>query len=597
MTESPHASTLSAILAHHPATPQALLQILNGIQSHYGHLPATALDALASHLQMPRSQVDAVAAFYAFLDLEPRGEYHLLFADNIIEQMQGSTALLDQLCRELWIEPGKVSEDGLVSVGLTSCIGMGDQGPALLVNQRPLTRLTALRIAEIACRIRDRVPLESWPQEWFAVTDTIQRRDWLLSAPPQPGQALVAVLARDADASLAELRRSGLRGRGGAGYPTADKWAYCRAATGAAHYVVCNADEGEPGTFKDRFLLSHHADLVFEGMTACARLIGAHQGFLYLRGEYRYLSGYLQDVLERRRKQGWLGRNILGCAGFDFDIEIHLGAGAYVCGEESALLESLEGRRGIPRIRPPFPVQRGYLGQPTVINNVETFALACKIMQEGGAAFAACGTAESRGTRLHSVSGDCARPGIYEYPYGVTIAEVLRDCGADDAQAVQVGGPSGVCVAAVEFDRRLAFEDVPTAGAFMVFDHSRDLFEVARNFSHFFAHESCGFCTPCRVGTSLLRDLMDKLHQGLGSATDLAQIEQLDAVLRDTSHCGLGHSACNPVLDTLAKFRPAYQARLAHHDFAPAFDLDAALNAARQLTGRDDAAAHLEQQP
>jgi [NiFe] hydrogenase diaphorase moiety large subunit len=314
---------------------------------------------------------------------------------------------------------------------------------------------------------------------------------------------------------------------------------------------------------------------------------------VYLRGEYRYLLDELEAVLRARRAAGLLGRGICGHAGFDFDIEIHVGAGAYVCGEESALLESLEGKRGTPRNRPPYPVTHGYLGQPTVVNNVETFACAALIAQRGGAWFASLGTAESTGTKLLSVSGDCLRPGVYEYPFGVPVREVLADCGAGDVQAVQIGGAAGVCIAPDEFDRRIAFEDIPTAGALMVFDRSRDMFEVARNFVEFFAHESCGFCTPCRVGTTLLRNLMDKLHHGRGSPYDFGEIQKLNELLRSMSHCGLGHSACNPVLDTIERFRPAYDRRLVHGHFVPSFDLDAALAPARAVTGRQDEDAHL----
>ena len=268
---------------------------------------------------------------------------------------------------------------------------------------------------------------------------------------------------------LVEVKASGLRGRGGAGFATGLKWEACRNAQGKAHYVVCNADEGEPGTFKDRVLLTSYADLVFEGMTLCALAVGAQQGFLYLRGEYRYLLDHLNAVLERRREKNMLGKNILGQAGFDFDIEIHLGAGAYICGEESALIESLEGKRGTPRNRPPFPVTHGYLDQPTVVNNVETFCCRAAIAHRRGS-LRAIGTAKSTGSKLISVSGDCARPGIYEYPFGVTVREMLEDCGAVNTQAVQVSGPSGICVGEKEFHRKLAFEDMPTAGAFMVFD-------------------------------------------------------------------------------------------------------------------------------
>jgi [NiFe] hydrogenase diaphorase moiety large subunit len=397
-------------------------------------------------------------------------------------------------------------------------------------------------------------------------------------------------------ALLDEIKHAGLRGRGGAGFLTGLKWEACRnapLAPGQQRFVVCNADEGEPGTFKDRVLLTRQADLVFEGMTVAAYAVGARRGFLYLRGEYRYLLEPLQAVLARRREAGLLGRDILGIPGADFDIEIHLGAGAYVCGEESALIESLEGKRGTPRNRPPFPVTNGYLDQPTLVNNVETFASAALIALNGGDWYRAIGTGKSAGTKILSVSGDCARPGVYEYPFGVSVAEVLADCGAADTQAVQVSGPSGICLGAEEFARRIAFEDVPTAGAFMVFDRTRDMFEVARNFVHFFAHESCGFCTPCRVGTSLLRNLMDKLHGGHGSPYDFAEIERLNRLLQSMSHCGLGHTACNPVLDTIARFRPAYARRLEHEDYTPAFDLDRALAPARRMTGRDDPGAHL----
>lgn len=589
------ATLLRSIFARYAPLPQNLLQILHGIQSHYGYLPSNILDELGRHLGMSRMQISAIAGFYSFFHLQPQGEYRVLFSNNITDRMLGSAVLRDALCHALWVEQDKVSEDGLVSIGLTSCTGMCDQGPAMLVNGLPLTRLNSSRIDAIAEHIRNRVPLENWPHEWFNVKSKIYRKDWLLRDPPPLGAALSALLARSDEINLNILRASGLRGRGGAGFPTADKWSACRAASGEAHYVVCNADEGEPGTFKDRILLTEYADLVFEGMTACGRLIGAKRGFLYLRAEYRYLLDTLEAVLHRRRQSGLLGSGLLGQAGFDFDIEIHLGAGAYVCGEESALLESLEGKRGVPRIRPPFPVQHGYLGQPTVVNNVETFAAACCLLHEGADAFAALGTTQSRGTKLLSISGDCARPGIYEYPFGTPIRQILQDCGATDTQAVQSGGAAGLCLSKHDFDRVLAYEDAPSAGAFMIFNQNRDMFEVARNFAHFFAHESCGFCTPCRIGTTLLRDLMDKIHAGRGSPHDLKQIEQIDIILKDMSHCGLGHSACNPVLDTVAKFRPAYDTKLMHQSFTPAFDLDAALITARQMTGRDDAHAHLKE--
>ncbi len=587
-------ASLDDILLRHRHQATELLQILIQAQQIEGWLPATTLTHIAAALGLPRARVEGVAGFYSFLYTQPVGRYRVLFSDNITDRMLGNAELLDALCRKLWIEPGHVSEDGLVSVTTTSCTGLCDQGPAMLVNGRAIGQLSHRRINEIAELIRQQRALDLWPAEYFQIDDNIRRRDALLNLDMPPGAALQAAVARGRDGWLAEMQASNLRGRGGAGFATAVKWASAKAAPGEAKVIVCNADEGEPGTFKDRVLLNSFADLVFEGMSLAAWAVGAAQGFLYLRGEYRYLLPQLEAVLARRRAAGLLGQSILGQAGFDFDIAIHLGAGAYVCGEESALIESLEGKRGTPRIRPPFPVTRGYLQRPTVVNNVETLAKTCLIALGGGEAFAATGTAQSAGTKLLSISGDCAFPGIYEYPFGVPISRILEDCGASDTQAVQVGGAAGICLAGYEFHRRIAYEDVPTAGAFMIFDGTRDLFEVARAFVHFFAHESCGFCTPCRVGTALLKGFMDKLADGHGAQADLADIDWLDRLLKNASHCGLGSAAPNPVIDTLQKFRPAYERRLVSLDFEPAFDLDAALAEARQLTGRDDRGAHLQ---
>ena len=586
-------SLVREVLDRHGREPTRLLQILIDVQTPLGWLPPAALSAVAEGVGLPRARVEGVAGFYGFLYLEPAGRYRILFSDNITDRMLGAPALMDELCRKLWVEPGKVSEDGAVSVATTSCTGMCDQGPALLVNGHAVTRVDHRRINEIAERVRRGEAVEDWPSEFFRVDDNIRRRDALLGTRFEPGSALEKAVAMGPEAWLEQMRLSNLRGRGGAGFTTAVKWLACRNAEGADKVVVCNADEGEPGTFKDRVLLNGFADQVFEGMTLAAWATGARMGFLYLRGEYRYLRAPLEAVLQRRRAHRLLGASILERDGFDFDIEIHLGAGAYVCGEESALLESLEGKRGTPRIRPPFPVTHGYLGRPTVVNNVETLAKTTLIALQGGAAFAETGTPQSTGTKLLSISGDCAFPGVYEYPFGVTIERVLEDCGASDAQMVQVGGASGVTIASYEYHRRIAFEDVPSAGAFMVFDSSRDPFEVARNFVDFFAHESCGFCTPCRIGTSLLKGYMDKLERGFGAKMDLADIEWINRLLRNASHCGLGSTAPNAVADTLVKFRPAYERRLQSLDFEPAFDLDAALETARRMTGRDDPGAHI----
>ncbi len=594
-TSSSAAPELHALLARYGAEPHSLVQVLREAQALQGWLPRDTLNQIAAALGLTLAQVEGVAGFYRFFYTQPAGDYRILFSDNVTDRMLGSEVLLADLCRRLRVKPGQLRADGRVSVARSSCTGLCDQGPALLVNQRQVvTRLDAQRVAQMAELIEAQIPLTQWPTPWFEVQDNIRRADVLLGDADAPGLSLAAALARGAPMMQEEMKRANLRGRGGAGFATGLKWDLCRQAPGAQHFVVCNADEGEPGTFKDRVLLSRCADAVFEGMTIAAQVIGAGRGFLYLRGEYRYLLGHLESVLESRRAAHLLGNSILGQTGFDFDIAIHVGAGAYVCGEESALIESLEGKRGTPRNRPPFPVTHGYLGQPTVVNNVETFCAASRIALHGAAPWAAIGTAQSSGTKIHSVSGDCERPGIYEYPFGTRIERILHDCGAHDAQAVQVGGPSGVCLAANEFSRRIAFEDVPSAGAFMVFGAGRDMFEVARGFARFFAHESCGFCTPCRVGTALVLKRMDKLAAGMGSRDDLEVLQELEQLMRVASHCGLGASACNPLRDTLRRFRPAYELRMKSLHFEPGFDLDAALSVARRMTGRDDAGAHLE---
>jgi [NiFe] hydrogenase diaphorase moiety large subunit len=601
--------------------PTRLLQVLREVQEALNHVPPAALTLVARLLRLPLSRVKGVAGFYSFLSLDPWGRYRVLFSDNVTDRMQGSERLLAEMCHRLWVEPGKVSEDGLVSVATTSCTGLCDQGPGMLVNGRAIGRLDSARVDQICGLILRGVPVDEWPAGFFVIEDNVRLADALLGHGLQPGDAIRAALRRGVQghaeyaanerswregyvgaahgpvAVLEEVKRSNLRGRGGAGFTTGIKWEACRQATGSAHYVICNADEGEPGTFKDRVLLASHADLLFDGMTVAAYAVGAGQGFVYLRGEYRYLLDHLNEVLARRRAAHLLGNAICGQPGFDFDIEIHVGAGSYVCGEESALIESLEGKRGVPRNRPPFPVTSGYLQQPTIVNNVETLCAAALVAVHGGDWYRSIGTLKSAGTKILSVSGDCARPGLYEYPFGVTLRQVLEDCGAQQVQAVQVSGPSGICVDEDDFDRRIAFEDLPTAGAFTVFDTSRDMFEVAHAYMQFFAHESCGFCTPCRAGTSMLMHSMDKIRDGNGTLHDLREIARLNKVLLMSAHCGLGHTACNPILDTMKKFRPMYERRLRSLDFAPAFNLDAALGRARQMTGRDDAGAHLENLP
>lgn len=571
-----------------------LLLILRAIQARYHYIPEPAIRQLTGLLNIPSTQIIGVIEFYSFFHLTPRGQYELLISDSITDAMLGKHKLMDYLSEKLQVAIGAVREDGLVSLDNTSCTGLCDQGPAGLVNGYPLTRLDRPRIDLISDLINQQKPVDEWPRELFQVDDNLIKSGLLLDQPIKQGEALNAAFERGVKPMLAEISQSGLRGRGGAGFKTAMKWQFCSEEAESVRYVVCNADEGEPGTFKDRVLLNSYADQVFEGMTVCAAIIGATQGFLYLRGEYLFLYDKLQAILNQRREAGLLGDNILG-KGFVFDIEICLGAGAYICGEESALIESLEGKMGIPRNRPPYPVTQGYLGKPTVVNNVETFMAAAGIAVNGGSWFAGIGTEKSKGTKILSICGDCAKPGIYEYPFGTTIQTILDECGASDVLGVQIGGPSGTFISNQEFKRKLAFEDLATGGSFIIFNNSRNILDVAHNFTHFFAHESCGFCTPCRVGTSLLKNQLDKIVEGHGSAGDVVALEELCQLVKNHSHCGLGQTAANPILTTLERYPELYQSKLKKISYEPGFDLDGALETARRMANRNDAAAHLAQ--
>ena len=577
---------------HHQ--PTHLLRILHAIQARYHYIPEVAIEQLALLLNIARTQIIGVIEFYSFFHLTPRGRYELLISDSITDHLLGKHEITDYLSKKLQVDIGEVRTDGLVSLDNTSCTGLCDQGPAGLVNGHALPHLDHARIDQISLLINQETPLEQWPTELFQINDNIIKRGLLLNHPLALGAALQATFKRGLSATLAEIDSSGLRGRGGAGFKTASKWQYCRDEAESQRYVVCNADEGEPGTFKDRVLLNSYAQQVFEGMTVCAAIIGAEQGFLYLRGEYLFLYDSLQNILAERRQLGLLGKNLLN-SGVNFDIDICLGAGAYICGEESALIESLEGKMGIPRNRPPYPVTHGYLGKPTVVNNVETFFAAAAIAHQSGEWFANIGTEKSNGTKILSISGDCAKPGIYEYEFGTSIETILNDCGAEELLGLQIGGPSGLFISDSELQRKLAFEDLATGGSFIIFNKQRNLLDIVNNFTHFFAHESCGFCTPCRVGTSLLKNQLDKIVDGHGSAGDVVALEELCALVKNYSHCGLGQTAANPIISTLARFPELYQSRLKKISYEPGFDLDASLETARQLANRNDAAAHLTQ--
>jgi [NiFe] hydrogenase diaphorase moiety large subunit len=591
-------SVVNEIVESFASDKGRLMDILLRVQQRFGHVGDEAVQAMATGLGIHHVDVEETISFYAFFNREPRGRNRIRLSRTPISFIKGAEAIARAFEKALGVSMGGTSADGLFTLEWTNDIGMADQEPAALINGIILTELTPEDVPAILSTLRqqggvgDLPPYPPTAQDAAKIPKSRVRPSLvetgpLLTGPLVRAQGLKAALALAPDAVIAEITRSKLRGRGGAGFPTGMKWRLTRKAEGEEHYILCNADEGEPGTFKDRMLLAEFPDLVFDGMTLAGYALGSRQGILYLRGEYAYLWDTLQDNLAKRRTDGLLGPTILGRDDFDFDIRIQLGAGAYICGEESSLIESLEGKRGSPRDRPPFPTERGYLQQPTAIDNVETLACAARIMEMGAAWFAGLGTSESTGTKLMSVSGDCTRPGVYEVPFGITVNELLDLAGAPDAAYVQVSGPSGQAVAPKDFGRRIAYEDLSTGGSTMIFGPQRDVLDIARQFTDFFAEESCGWCAPCRVGTTLLKQGMEKIVAGRATLADLAATEDLANTVVRLSRCGLGQTAPFPILTTMRNFPELYEARLAAAPFEPRVALDDALREAAALRGRE----------
>ena len=380
-----------------------------------------------------------------------------------------------------------------------------------------------------------------------------QRQGAVLFSEYKRGEGIKQALKLGRENILFELKTSKLKGRGGAGFPTSTKWMLTAAAKAEEKFLVCNADEGEPGTFKDRVLLTEYPELVFDGMVIGGYTIGAKKGIVYLRGEYEYMLGELLTYLEQMREDNLLGEKILG-KDFNFDIEIRLGSGAYVCGEETALIESLEGNRGEARNRPPYPVNTGFNGRPTSVNNVETLAAVPHILIKGGEWFATHGTDKSSGSKLFSISGDCEKPGVYELPWGIKIKDIIKLVGAKDTKAVQVGGASGICVPESQFDRTLGYEDISTGGSIMIFNKDRDMIHILKNFMEFFVEESCGQCTPCRIGNVKLLEGVEMIENNKYTFGYINELKELGKTMQVASKCGLGQSSPNPFISILDNF-------------------------------------------
>lgn len=597
-------SMVKTVLERYDSDSTRLMDILIDVQEEVGYLPPKTLTEIAGALDISEVDINQTVSFYHFFSTRPRGKYAVYLNNSVVADMMGRGRIAEVFEREAGCRFGEVSEDGLIGLFDTPCIGMNDQEPAAIINGAIFTNLTGFRVKELVKGMREGKSVEELRAQSLGdgqnaseaihstVKNNIMKTGPVIFSDYKPGEALAAI--RDAGLSpeqvIEEVKKSGIRGRGGAGFPTALKWEFCRKAKGKKRYVFCNADEGEPGTFKDRVIMTERPRMVVDGMAVAGYAIGAAEGVVYLRYEYRYLKDYLETTLAQMRKDGLLGKNAGGIKGFDFDVRLQFGAGAYVCGEESALIESAEGKRGEPRDRPPFPVEEGFLGMPTIVNNVETLCQAAKVVVKGAEWYRTLGTSDSTGTKVLSVSGDCKFPGVYEVEWGFSVSDMLDMVGAEavNVQAVQVAGPSGSCIAANEFDRELSYEDLATGGSLIIIGAQHDLLKVVvHDFIDFFVKESCGSCTTCRALSVMYRKTLEKFLEGNGKRSDIQAM--LDWVpVAKASRCGLGQTMPNPIVSTIRNFRHLYEGRIVSADetYESAFDLEKSVTEANAAVGR-----------
>ena len=579
-------NTLIEITAKYGNDEARLMDILMDAQTALGYIPKEAIEVIAEQLKISAADVEQTVSFYHFFSCKPRGKYTIYLNNSVTSEMFGYKEIADAFVKETGCKFGETTADGNIGLFNTACIGMSDQEPAAIINDKVFTCLTPAKVAEIVKGIKagknvDELSTElgdghnADPLVKSMVKNNIQKKGQVIFGDYAEGTAIKKAVGMTAQDVINEVKNSNLRGRGGAGFPAGMKWEFCSKSEDTTRYVICNADEGEPGTFKDRVLLTEKAAQIFEGMSIGGYTIGAKLGILYLRAEYKYLKAYLESVLDQMRKNNQLGTGIAGKAGFDFDIRIQFGAGAYVCGEESALIESAEGHRGEPRNRPPFPVTKGYMCKPTIVNNVETFCAVTRIIEKGAAWYTGMGTQSSSGTKVLSISGDCAKPGVYEIEWGMTIKEMLEMVGASDVQAVQAAGPSGVCLNPAQFDRKIAFEDLPTGGSMIVIGNKRNLIkDVVLNFMDFFVEESCGSCVPCRSLNLVLKQRIEKVLEGNAVMADLDEMQKLSKILSMSTRCGLGQTSSNPINTTIQNFREKYEALIRKDtDYVSTFDM------------------------
>lgn len=541
----------------------ALLPALHLAQSIYGHIPEAAAAEIGRIFDVPLADVSGVIEFYSMFSVDPKGDQVLRVCTDLACGLAGSDSVLATLCQHLGVSLGEVTQNGAFSVERVTCLGLCDHAPAVLAGENPIGKANPSHPEHIC---NGKVT----GQQTFIGGDAR-----LLTANCEHGlpQSLEQYLASAGYIGLQKalslapgqviniVKESGLVGRGGAAFPTGLKLEGASSAMGEPKYVVCNADESEPGTFKDRVLMEGDPHRVIEGLIIAAFAIGSHHGYIFVRGEYPVAFQSMTQAVDQARQAGFIGKNILD-SGFDFDVELRLGAGAYICGEETALFESIEGKRGFPRIKPPFPTTHGLFSCPTAVNNVETLSNLPYIVREGAQVYRQLGTAKSPGTKLFCVSGDIVQAGVYEVPFGITLRHLLFDLAGGTRtnlpiQAILLGGAAGSFATAKDLDVHLSFEDLREAnlplgsGVVMVFDASRDMRDVLARLGRFFAHESCGKCYPCQLGTQRQSDILERISRGNVLTGDPERLADIGATMADSSLCGLGQTAATAVLSAM----------------------------------------------
>jgi NADH-quinone oxidoreductase subunit F len=536
----------------------ALLPALHAAQDLYGHIPEPVAFEIGRVLRVPLAEVHGVIDFYALFSREPAAKTVIQVCNDPVCAMAGSEEFLKTLRRQN------------VTVHQAPCLGLCEHAPAIIVREAQRGHVKPGKITETI----GEAPRSLLGGDIALLTRNCGtgRATALLEYEAAGGYlALRKVLTLPPDQVIAEIKASGLVGRGGAAFPTGLKWEGAAKATGERKFVVCNGDEAEPGTFKDRVIMEEDPHGVLEGLIIAAYAIGANKGYLFIRGEYHRAFKTMAVAVAEARAGGHLGASVLG-SDFAFDVEVRRGAGAYVCGEETALFEAIEGKRGFPRVKPPFPTTHGLFGMPTVINNVETLRNVPLILTLGTARYRSLGTEKSPGPKLFCVSGDVARPGLYEVPFGVTIRHLLEDLAGGirkghRLQAILFGGAAGAFATEKDLDVRLSFEDLRAAGlplgsgVVMVFDESRDLRDILLRLARFFAHESCGKCYPCQIGTQRQMEILERIAAGGALLSDAACLSDVGWTMTDASLCGLGQTAASAVISALKLWPRLFEGR------------------------------------